>query len=209
MPDEPAGDQVAELTRRAAIDGLSLETVFADLRRLLGLASGEDLPPALVRECAVTWARTSEELTPAGIATAAGRDDVEDLVWPVLASCPVADAPLLLVVTAAPAPDHPSAVMRVLGGTAGLLHLVADLVASDLDPVDEIVLRWGGTGRETAVVAVLRGPDGAARVAALDRQMEDLASGHPLQVTAVVLDDHPGGRLAAVRQTFDACAAGG
>lgn len=197
-------EQVAALIRDAAVDGLSLETVYADLRLVLGLAPCDELPAALVRSCALTWARANESVPVEDEVAATGsRGELEDRLWQALLAGGPESRPLLLVVAPA-AHDAGSTVLRLLGGIDGLVRLTAGLLATEVVPPAETVVRWSRADGAPYVVALVTGPDADARVARVRRRVDELLPGSPLRFGVHPLDGGAGGRLAAVRQALEA-----
>ena len=187
-------EDVTAMTRQAAADGLTLASVFADVRLVLDLAPGAELPPRVLRACAVAWSRSHQDLEPEADPRVLGWDQLEDRLW---SGSPGPDQPRWAVLVepgvhalgAAPAQLPPDEVLR---GVAGLL-------AARLDRPAECVARLGPPGAPPrGLVALVAG--GAGRAEQARTWVADFAPGvgAPL-VTLHRVDDHPEGLLGALR----------
>jgi hypothetical protein len=207
-PRDPFVDDIVAMTRQAALDGLALATVFADLRLVLDLAPSDDIPAPLLRACASAWAQTQRELSTSprgglgGVRTGT-RDDLEGLLWGVLGS-PDDEIPNSLVVVELrrPQPAAPTALL----GPEDLLHVAAQLLSALLGCSSErVMLVREDSERESPLwVAGLATGDrervqrAVTRVAALTSVNGDLV------VTTQRLSGHPEGVLSSLRSYLDA-----
>lgn len=196
-------DEITDLTVQAAVDGLSLETVFAELRAVLDLEPGQEIPIALVRACAVTWADASRDLPPAAVSVVDSRAELDDRLWSALSVTGPEQAPVLVrLFTVGDEAGSASMALRLLGGGDGLVALAADLLVATLDPASEIVLIWRRAGRTDQAVALLDEADG--RLEALQTRLAEIAPGGPrVGVRVTRVDGGPGDRLSVVRQALD------
>lgn len=193
-PDEGLLADVVVMTEQAAVDGLPLASVFADLRLVLGLEEADELPPAVVRRCAVTWSQAQAGPDRSG-QDPVSWEELEGRWWPVLAG-PVDELPgWVLLVEPPAAPEQPALLTPedVLLGAAELL--LARLAGAG----DRVALLDGGDGGPGAVLALVAGDAvRAERVAGWVRQLAPGSAGP--RVTLRPLSDEPAGAWAAIRE---------
>lgn len=193
---------VEEMTRQAAVDGLTLASVYADVRLVLDLEPADDLPPEVLRACAVAWSAVHRELDRGSGSRVLGWDELEDRLWGATAG-PGAELPGWCVLVEAGAPAAADAAEPRPGGLLSPEDLVrgaADLLAS----------RLGGSAEHVALVTRPGSPPGPvvalvdgdrARAERACSWVRDLAPGSAgLTARAHRLAGHPDGLLGALRE---------
>ncbi|SDE08307.1 hypothetical protein [Nocardioides lianchengensis] len=176
-PVEGLLEDVTEMTRQAAVDGLTLGSVYADVRLVLDLDPSADLPPEVLRACAVAWSSAHRDLDRHSDVLVLGWDELEDRLWDA-SSRPGAEPPdWAVLVETEDAASRPA-----LLPPEDVLRAAADLLAS----------RLGRAGEHVALVP--RSGAVAGRVVALVQGEVERAE----QVRSWVLDLAPvGTRVAA------------
>jgi hypothetical protein len=194
------------MTRAAALDGLPLAAVFADLRLVMSLEPSDEVPAELLRACALAWGQTQRRLSEGpgvgegGVQTGVA-EDLESRLWGTLGS-PAEERPSWLVIVGV---KHPQPEAPTLFSPDDLLRLAAQLLAVLLDHANDCVmlLRDHDHDEPSRVVALATGgvprvTDVVARVRALSSLDEGLvASVHGL-------DAHPDGTLSRLRDLLAA-----
>lgn len=180
------------MSEQAAVDGLTLASVFADLRLVLGLEEGDELPPAVLRRCAVTWSQAHRGSDRSGIRVATW-EELESRWWPVLAG--PADRVPAWALLVEPAPAGP--VPALLSAEDALLGAAALLTARLDGPGDLVAVLAGRYGAADAVLALVQGDAARAELAA--SWVAELGTTGAPRVTVRRLADEPEGAWAAVR----------
>lgn len=197
---DPLLADVTEMARQAAIDGLALAAVFADLRLVLELGPGEDLPADVLRACASAWSHAHEGSGRVGEGSVLSWDELEDRLWESSAD-PSMVLPRWAVVLGAV--TRPSDDARSMLSAADVLRGAADLVASRLEGSGEhlaLVLAGTDDAGDGLLVVVT---DDLHRARHLEGWLRDLgleAGGAGGAIHS--LTDHPDGLLAALRRAI-------
>lgn len=89
---------VVEMTTRAAADGLALEQVYEDLRIVIGLGPGDEVPTPLLRHCAVAWATAQRRPLASDDRATRTSQQLEEHLWELLASSGSMPLPAFAVV---------------------------------------------------------------------------------------------------------------
>jgi hypothetical protein len=216
QPSEPPLDDdlvqdVVAMTRQAAVDGLPLSAVLEDLRLVLDLAPGAELPAPVLRACALAWASVQQDLAAGVAGDVAVRTwhELESHLWGSVALGEHPD-PTWLVEVRAGTPltteGAPSVLASVLG-PADHLRGAAQLLAAYLDRPGEhvsLLRRPAGQEPDRVLALVVSGPDedrpalAGARVRA-----QPIGGEGALDVRVVALTGHPEGMLAALREAVE------
>lgn len=194
--DEGLLADITVMTEQAATDGLTLASVFADLRLVLDLEEGDELPPAVVRRCAVTWAQVHLQADRSRIGVV-GWEELESRWWPVLAG-PVERVPGWALLVEPPPTPRSGAGPTLLSAEDALLGAAALLTAGLGGPGDRVAVLAGEGGAPAAVLALVEGDATRAEVAAA-RVAELVTTAGALRATRRRLDRDPAGAWAAVR----------
>ncbi|MFB9312699.1 hypothetical protein [Nocardioides plantarum] len=219
-PDSLEDDLVRDvvvMTRQAAIDGLPLSAALDDLRLVLDIGQTDDLPPAVLRACALAWAGTHQDLAAEAAGEVVTRTwaELESHLWSLTGSSDrVAASQLIEVRAATPRPAGASDLASVLGpadqlqGAAQVLARFLDLPGehvsllrepTDHDPdrlVALVVPPYDGSGDDVA---------GEARASLARARLEALSPAGlgGLTIRVLPLGGHPEGVLAALREAVD------
>lgn len=202
LSDELVAD-LTETTRQAAVDGLALAQVFDDLRLVLDLDAGAEIPADVLRLAALTWAEAQHALAGEGPydgVHCATEDEVESQLWAVLATTgrPPSVA-LVLRAQGRAEPDAAGPALRELD----LLVAVARSLAPGFSRPEEyvgLVRRAGSRSPDRVVLLVAdddRVDEALASIAGLSP-----AGGPTLVVTRHDLGDHAEGAVAALRDVL-------
>lgn len=194
---------ITATTRQAAVDGLALAQVFDDLRLVLDLDAGEEIPADVLRVAALTWAEAQHALAGEGPydgVHCATEDEVESQLWAVLAATgrPPSVA-LLLRAQGRSDPDAAGLALRELD----LLVAAARSLAPGFSRPEEyvgLVRRAGSRSPDRVVLLVAdddRVDEALASIAGLSP-----AGGPTLVVTRHDLGENAEGALAALRDVL-------
>jgi hypothetical protein len=195
---------VTAMTRQAAIDGLTLASVYADVRLILDLDPEDELPAELLRACAVAWSQTHADLDRPDDLRVLAWDELEDRLW-LLAGAD-AEPPAWAVLAELP-PRRAGNEGRLLLPD-DVLRVAAGLLASRLDrPMEHVALLEAPGGTPYGLVALVQGDQRRAEQARSWVVGLDTGSRGAV-VTVHRLVDHPEGLLAAVREAVATLASG-
>ncbi|WP_244928035.1 hypothetical protein [Nocardioides sp. W7] len=206
-PVEGFLEDVTAMTRQAAIDGLTLASVFTDLRLILDLEPGDELPAGVLRACAVAWSRTHEDLDRAHDVRVLTWDDLEDRLWISLAG-PDTELPSWAVLAETGPREGSSGGGPTLLQPDDVLRVAAGVLAARLDrPSEHVALLEGRENASRGLVALVQGD--VRRAEQARSWVAGLTPGRsgPV-VTLHRLVDHPEGRLAAIREVVSTLASG-
>lgn len=194
--DEGLLADITVMTEQAASDGLTLASVFADLRLVLGLEEGDELPAVVVRACAATWAQVHLQAD-RPTSRAVGWDELESRWWPILAGSPERVPAWALLVEPPPAPLS-TAGSTLLSAEDALLGAAALLSACLGGPGDQVAVLAGQDGAPAAVLVLVDGDAARAELAAA-RVAELVTTAGAPRATLRRLDGDPAGAWAALR----------
>lgn len=190
---------VEATTRQAAIDGLPLAEVFHDLRMVLDLEPGQDLPADVLRVAALAWAGTQRSLSGPGPydgVPCGTPDDLESHLWSSAGAG--LDGPTVALVVRASAPEHGGGALA-LREVDLLVAAARSLAAVYAGPQEYVglVRRPGAAEPDRAVALAVeadRVEEATAQVVALPPP-----GGPTLTVTVHDLRAHPESALGALR----------
>ncbi|WP_193607971.1 hypothetical protein [Nocardioides lijunqiniae] len=209
--DDDLVQDVVAMTRQAAVDGLPLSAVLEDLRLVLDLAPGADLPAQVLRACALAWASVQQDLAAGSAGDVAVRTwhELESHLWGSVGLGEGPDPTWLVEVRAGaprPAEAGESALASVLGPVDHLRGAAQVLASYLVRPGEQVSLLRPPTGQEPdrVLALVVSGPDEERPELARARlQAQPIGGEGALDVRVVALTGHPDGMLAALREAVE------
>jgi len=198
-------DDIVTMTRQAAVDGLPLSAVIADLRLVLDLEPTDEVPARVLRSCALAWAEVHQELaaSPDGVPTRTWHE-LESHLWSLVGSH---DEPLpgwvIEVRASAPGPSADGDLARLASVLEPVDYLrgAAQVLASFLDlPGEQVSLVREPSGPDPdRIVALVADQDERATLAQARLAALPAGGEGTLAVRVSSLADQPDGLLAALR----------
>lgn len=193
---------IVEMTTRAAADGLALEQVYEDLRMVIGLEPGDEVPAPLLRHCAVAWSAAQRRPLADEASVLRSGQQLEEHLWELLASSGPTSLPRFAVV------------IDVVGsgsllGAADWLEVTGRTVATVFEqhgervatiPATAPVDRTSGPAR---VVALAHANGLDERTAFVRAQLAELTGSSAVALRVHDLTTTTAGVLAALRQVLE------